>query len=234
MRPHRARPALVLGMAAVTAVWTATVPAQAASVEHAHWGLNESTGVVAHDDSGFGNHGTSHDVLQDGEAYTFNGTSSRVIVPDSHSLDPGAASFSFGMTLSMSQPPDYRETYDVLRKGTVKTAGGSYKLEIKHVKGRAVARCVVKDGSKVLAAIQSQATVAGDLASGQPRTVACTRTATGVTVQVGGLAPRTKSAATGSVSNAAPLAIGAKAEDSGTGYDWYRGKVHDAWVSVDE
>jgi hypothetical protein len=82
-----------------------------------------------------------------------------VIVPTSGSLNPGAADFSWGVTLSMTQPPSpLGETYDVLRKGLVTTQGGDYKLEVKNVNGEALARCVAKsfrqDGTKVLAVIR--------------------------------------------------------------------------------
>ena len=63
----------------------------------------------------------------------------------------------------MSAPPSpVGETYDVLRKGLVTNKGGDYKVEVKNVKGKALARCVTKtiraDGTKVLAAIQGTRT----------------------------------------------------------------------------
>jgi hypothetical protein len=211
--------------------------ASAAAVRHGHWALNETSGDVAVDSSGFGNHGTSFDVGLDGEAYTFNGTSSRVIVPDTSptapgSLDPGSRNFSFGVTISMPAPPEQGETYDVLRKGLSSTRGGNYKVEVKHARGKAVARCVVRDSARVGANIQSLARI--NLAGTGVHTIVCTKTSTGVTIRVDGGAPRTKSVTKlGSVSNTANLALGAKAEGTATtGFDWYRGKIHDAWVSV--
>jgi hypothetical protein len=211
--------------------------ASAAAVRHGHWALNETSGNVAVDSSGFGNNGTSFDVGRDGEAYTFNGTSSRVIVPDTSptapgSLDPGSQNFSFGATVSMPAPPDAGETYDVLRKGLSSTRGGDYKLEVKNARGKAVARCVVRDDARVGANIQSLAKV--NLAGTGVHTVTCTKTSTGVTIRVDGGAARTKSVnRLGAVSNTANLALGAKAEGTArTGFDWYKGKIHDAWVSV--
>lgn len=224
----------LLTAAAVTvAVFGTTAPAVAAATEVGHWRLDEpGTPATAMDSSGYGNHGSNTDVIGDGQAYTFNGTSSRVRVADNPSLDPQAADFRFGVTVSMAAPPAVGETYDVLRKGLVTTAGGNYKIEIKNAKGKAVARCVVKDGAKKLAAIQSQLTA--NLADGKVHVVVCTKTSTGVTVKVDGLAPRTKAVTSlGTVSNAADLAIGAKAEASATtGFDWFKGKVFDAWISV--
>jgi hypothetical protein len=36
----------------------------------------------------------------------------------------------------------------------------------------------------------------------------------------------------GSVANDSKLSIGAKAETAKTGFDWYMGKISDAWVRV--
>lgn len=223
--------------AAVTFVLAVPAAADAATVDRGHWGFNETSGNVATDSSGFGNHGTSFDVGMDGEAYSFNGTSSRVIVPDTSpttagSLDPGTQNFSFGVTMSMPAPPDQGQTFDVLRKGLSGTAGGNYKLEVKHARGKAVARCVVRDGARVGANIQSLARY--NLAGTGVHTVTCTKTSTGVTIRVDGTAPRSKVVSRlGSVSNPSHLALGAKAEGTArTGFDWYLGKIHDAWVSV--
>lgn len=222
----------------VVAVMGTSVVASAVTTQRGHWALDEVDSAVAVDSSGFGNHGTNHNVVGDGEAYTFNGVDSRVIVsdPDDSSLDPGAADFSLGVTLSMTEPPSSGETYDALRKGVTGTAGGAYKLEIKNAKGRAVAVCVVKDAAKVAVRIQSQSTAAGNLADDDPHTVTCAKTNTGVTIKVDDLAPRSKTVtALGSVSNRANLALGAKAGDTAkTGFDWYKGKIHDAWVAVEQ
>jgi Laminin G domain len=82
---------------------------------------------------------------------------------------------------------------------------------------------------RVLATIQGPAK---DLADGKHHIVRCTRTGRGITIQVDGLTPRTKtySGGVGSVSNTA-LALGAKAESTApTGFDWFEGLIYDAWV----
>lgn len=231
-RRRWALPAVVL--LAVAAVGAGTTGAQASSDERGHWLLDETSGTVAHDASGRGNHGAVVDVVGDGTGYSFNGTSSRVVVPDDASLDPGSASFSFGATLVVGALPDLDETYDALRKGLTSTKGGNYKLEIKNVKGFAVARCLVKDSLKVVAAVQSPASRTRDLDDGKPHTLVCVKTGTGVTLHVDGHPPRTKAVTRlGSVANAADLALGAKAETTAsTGFDWFDGRIDDAWVSV--
>jgi hypothetical protein len=201
----------------------------------AHWALDEVGSPTAFDSSGNGNNGSNFNVVGDGSGYTFDGTDSRVIVPTSSILNPGSADFTWSVTLSMTEPPSpVGETYDVLRKGLVTTKGGDYKFEVKNVKGKALARCVSKtfraNGTKVLASIQGTTS----LADGQPHVVTCVKTATGITLKVDSLAPRTKTYAggLGSVSNTSDLALGAKAESTATtGFDWFEGKIFDAWVS---
>lgn len=207
--------------------------ATAAVTERAHWRLDESgTPTMATDSSGFGNHAAAHHVVGTGGGYVFNGTSSRVVAPDADSLDPGSADFSFGVTIVMDTPPLAGDTYDVFRKGLAGVKGGDYKLEIKHVKGTARARCVVRDAARVAVAIVAPT----NLADGRTHDVVCTKTSRGVSVTIDALAPRTKTVTLlGSVSNASQLALGAKAENTAsTGFDWFKGRIDDAWLSVDE
>jgi hypothetical protein len=209
-------------------------PAAAVAAERGHWTLDEVGSPTAIDSSGNGNHGTNYNVVGDGQGYTFDGRDSRVIVPSSTSLNPGAADFSWGVTLSMTVAPDAGDSYDVLRKGLVGTKGGNYKLEVKNSNGKAIARCATKsfraDGTKVSAAIQGST----NLADGAQHVIKCARTSTTITLYVDSLKPRTNSYAggLGSISNSADLALGAKAEGSAsTGFDWFEGRILDAWVA---
>ena len=225
---------LVRRLAGLTVAILALAPMAPAVAEdplRGAWHLDEvGNPETALDSSTFGNDGDNQDITGTGTAYVFNGTSSRVVVPDSPSLDPGSADFSFGVTIMMTTPPDLGETYDVLRKGLAATPGGAYKLEVKNTKGTAKARCLVKDATKVAAAIMAPTS----LADGVPHTITCSKTSTGVTLRIDSLAPRTKAVtALGSVSNTKDLALGAKAGTStNTGFDWYRGRIDDAWVRV--
>jgi hypothetical protein len=225
----------VVCSAAVACVSLTAPGALAAQTYRAHWALDEVGGSKALDSSGNGNDGTNAHAVGDGSGYAFNGTNARVIVPNAASLNPGSASFSFGVTLTMTSPPTpSNETYDVLRKGLVSTRGGDYKLEIMNSGGRAVAHCVVRsfrtNGTKVLASVTSTAS----LADGRPHTVGCAKSATGITVSVDSLPARTKTypGGLGSVSNTAALGLGAKPEvNPDTGYDWFKGVLWDAWVA---
>ena len=208
--------------------------ASASSADRGHWTLDEIDSPTAFDSSGNRNHGTNYNIVGSGTGYKFNGQDSRMIVPSSGSLNPGFADFSWGVTLSMTSPPQVGETYDVLRKGLVTTKGGDYKLEIKNANGKAVARCVTKsyrrDGTKVLATVQGGT----NLADGKQHVVTCVKTSGSVVLYVDSLTPRVKSYAggLGSVSNGSDLALGAKAESTAdSGFDWFAGWIFDAWVS---
>jgi hypothetical protein len=201
----------------------------------AHWLLNEVHGPTAWDASKHHNDGLRHHIVGDGRGYRFNGVDSRVVVPSSASLNPRFDGFSWGVTLRMGKAPSpVGETYDVLRKGLVTTRGGDYKVEVKNVDGRAVARCVTRtfrrNGTKVLAYVQGST----NLANHRRHRVRCTKTSTNITLKVDSLSPRTKRypGGLGSVSNTSKLALGAKAESTATtGFDWFRGEIFTAWVA---
>jgi hypothetical protein len=223
-------------VAAIALVSLIAPHALAARAFRAHWTLDEVKSHTAADSSGHHNDGTNHNVVGDGRGYTFNGKSSRVIVPNAASLNPGSSDFSFGVTLTMTTPPTPRnETYDVLRKGLSTTKGGDYKLEIVNEKGKAEAHCVVRsfrhNGAKVLASVVSTGPT---LADGKQHTIACSKSESGISVKVDARPARTKtySGGLGSTSNTLGLGLGAKAEaKASTGFDWFKGVLWDAWVA---
>src|SRR4051794_31162870 len=204
------RPAVVVVAAVATLSLIAPPASGAARTFRGHWPLNErKTPATARDTSGHHHNGTNFHIRGDGDGYTFNGKNSRVVVPNAGILNPQGADFSFGAKLKMTAPPmPNGETYDILRKGLVTTAGGDYKFEVKNVGGVARARCVVRsflpDGTKVLASVIA----VKDLADGKFHVVNCFKTSTGISVKVDGFPPRTSSpmGGLGSVSNTSSLA----------------------------
>lgn len=226
----RRRPWIGMTLAAATApvvaLLSAAAPAQAQNLG-AHWVFTEtgSPPSVLHDTSGNGNDGRPRGgIVGDGGGYTFDGTG-RVEVPDSPTLNPGKADFSFSVTLSTKLPASGTD-YDILRKGFASTGGGEFKVEILNVKGVAQAFCLVKDTNKHTARVRS---TGASLADGRSHTITCAKTSTKVTVTVDARAPRsgTASGGLGNVANSAPLTIGAKADSGG---DWLRGRMTDARV----
>jgi hypothetical protein len=216
-----------LAAAAASAV-VATTPGAANAVGGfgAHWTFDEPGSPPASliDTSGNGNNGTPEGgVTGNGSAYTFDGRTGRVVVPDSPTLNPGTADFSYTVTFTTGLPAAGTD-YDLLRKGVAATTGGEFKVEVLNINGVAKAFCLVKDLNKHVGSIRAGKTT---LADGKSHTVTCAKTTTGVTITVDSLAPVTKtvSGGLGSVSNGSALTIGAKA---GSGGDWFAGSVLEA------
>lgn len=219
-------------MLGITAL-VGTIPgaASAESTRVAHWRLdNPGTPKRAIDSSRFENHGKNQDIIGTGRGYRFNGQSSRVIVPDSRSLDPRTAGFVLGVTVVIRKPPAKGESYDVLRKGLASTKGGHYKLEITRKGDTARARCLVRDTDRNVAAVAARR----DLADSEPHTIRCSKTSRGVGVRIDHRPRRIERVPfLGSVSNANRLGLGGKAEPkAATGFDWLKGRINDAWVRV--
>ncbi len=212
-----------LGVVVAFAATVALAAPAVAATDRARW-LFDETGPTAFDSSGNGNDGSVQDVGQDGSGYTFNGSSSKVLVPSSPSLNPESADFSFSVTFSTDVSPGNGEDYDLMRKGIAATKGGEYKVEVINANGKSRALCLVKDSRKVTASIRGIT----NLTDGRTHTITCAKSSKGVTMYVDELAARTKTVSSlGSVSNTAPLVIGAKAE----GGDWYNGYLEEASVS---
>jgi hypothetical protein len=218
---------LATGAAAIT---LGAGPAAAASTFGAQWSMGDPSTMV--DSSGNGNTGTTYNVTKaSGGGYSFNGTTSKVVVPNSSTLNPGSSNFSYTVQVQTSRVPPSGTDYDLLRKGTSSTAGGEYKLEIVYSNGIGKAFCLVKDDSKVVASVKGTTNVA----DGQPHTLTCQKTSTGVTLLVSGQAARTKvvSGGLGAVLSSAPLTIGVKTPSvTGVGGDFYSGTMLGASLSL--
>jgi hypothetical protein len=233
------RPALVVAAAVVATVAVAAPPATGAKgatrMVRGHWPMNEVKGSTVKDTSGHHHDGKSFHVTRNGSAYTFNGRNSRVIVPNAGILNPKNRAFSLHVKLKMDTPPmPVGETYDVLRKGLVSSAGGDYKLEIQNRNGEANAHCVVrtvrKDGTRLPTASVFGTT---DLADNKFHVITCSKTSKGLTLKVDSMAPVTRLFTLGSVSNPADLGLGAKAEMTATtGFDWFDGVMADAFIAT--
>jgi hypothetical protein len=159
-----------------------------------------------------------------GNGYHFNGNSVAT-VPSSNSLNPGSANITLTLYVKTKQPPSTTVgDYDLIRKGLASTPGGDYKMEIlprnNHTKAKAF--CFFKDSSKTVGQIVN----GPNLADGVWHKISCTKTPTSVQLTVDGTA-YTNPALLGSISNSAPLTIGAKTG----GGDWYSGDMDE--VSVD-
>jgi len=156
-----------------------------------------------------------------GNAYRFNGNSSKVVVPSSGGFGIGNADFSFTVHVNFSNVPSQAVgDYDLLRG----TPGGAYKLEIVARKSRSIAEasCFFHG-----TAAKTVLTAGPNLADNSWHTLRCEKTASAVHLVVDGQT-FTKAVTIGSISNASPLSLGAK---SGGG-DWYDGLMDEVSISV--
>jgi Concanavalin A-like lectin/glucanases superfamily len=216
--------AMATAFGASLAVIAAVAPAaQAESSGRGLWTFSETgSPKVAFDSSGNGNNGANSNVVGNGSGYVFNGHSSKVVVPNSASLNPGSSDFSFSVTF-ISQLPPKGGDYDMIRKGD---GPGEYKIEVVNSGGAAKAFCLAKDVTRKSASISGTT----NLADGQQHTITCTKTANGITLQVDNLKPRVKtvSGTLGAMTNKNSLVIGTKKVSGG---DWFQGTMLEASVS---
>jgi len=229
------RAGVAAGALAVVASLLGTATAAADTVDAAVWLMDETSGTTMVDSSGSGNDGTTYNVTMAGDTggYLFDPVArSKVVVPDSSTLNPGASDFSYSVVVQSDHVPASGTDYDLIRKGIGTTAGGQYKLEIVYAKGQGRAFCLVKDAFGTTATIKGTTNVT----DGQVHTLTCTKTSTGVTLQVDALKPRSRTLSTplGPISNTTALVIGAKTPTvkSASG-DWYNGALLDARIQVD-
>ena len=196
----------------------------------AQWNMDETSGNTMVDSSGNGNNGTTTNVTMSPDGYVFDGTSSKVVVPSSATLNPGTQDFSFSARVQIAVAPAKGVTYEVIRKGTSIATGGEYRLEIYHSNGKARAHCDVKDQSGAIANIKGGPFLSDNLV----HTITCTKSATGLTMQVDAAPPLTTAVTlTGLISSPKPLTVGVKQSTlKSTPSDFYKGIIRSATVSV--
>jgi hypothetical protein len=168
------------------------------------------------DSSGNFNNGTPTDVLQGVEeviqgevesTYVFNGSTSRVVVPDADSLDPLDKDITLTARVKVNGQSLDDDSYDVVRKGLVTTAGGDYKMEIKRKpKDPTVGKlhCFFRGH---LASVKKVARP--DIVDGNWHTLQCVKTNNSVVAKVDGRS-FTSTGSAGSIANLSNVMVGAK------------------------
>ncbi len=203
------RSSMTLALAAVMSLALAS-PAFAATV--GLWHMDESSGNMI-DSSGSGNHGTLQNITRvspgyngSGRAYRFNGSSSRVIVDNASSLNPGSKTITITAHVKFdSRPPASVGDYDLVRKGS-----GVYKMEILG-SGQGYCHFSGSNGRQTIKA-------GPDLSDGRWHTLVCKKTSTGISLSVDG-STFSRSGNVGSITNPGPLVLGGKPSSSEDRYD---------------
>lgn len=223
----RSRRAYMLSAALMAGLLLAFSGPALGTAPRALWHMEDPKQLV--DSSGNNNNGTTKNITGVpglvGNGYHFNGSSSVATVPSSNSLNPGSAIITFTLHVKFTKPPSATVgDYDLIRKGLASTPGGDYKMEIlpRNNRTRAKGFCFFKDSSKKVGQIVD----GPNLADGRWHTISCMKTPTSVQLTADGMT-YTNPVHLGSISNSAPLTIGAKTG----GGDWYSGDMDE--VSVD-
>jgi len=189
-------------------VLAAAFPATAAATTVAHWKFDETSGNTVVDSSGFGNNGAATNVTfnLDGftsdvnlfdRAYGFDGVSSRITVPDSPSLVPGAQDITLSLYFKSSFHAGNGDfDWDMVKKG-------GYKIEIYKQKKKEQARCAFT-GSSGKIDFQDGPTVT----DGLWHHIVCKKTSAGVTLTVDGITYPMRPGNVGTVKAGKELTIG--------------------------
>lgn len=201
-------------LAVSVGVLAAPVGANAATTV-ALWHMDESSGQMI-DSSSSGNDGTLSNVTRvspgyngGGRAYSFNGSNSKVTVPNDSSLNPGSQNVTIKAHVKFSSRPSASVgDYDLVRKQS--NTSGTYKMEILGT-GKAFCRFSGTSGG-------TNITAGPDLADNRWHTITCRKTSSNITLTVDG-ASFSKSVNVGSISSSIALYLGAKPP----GADWYKG-----------
>jgi uncharacterized protein (TIGR03437 family) len=233
----RSIPLLLMAVSVVALSLLALNPGPARADPPSHyWTMNEPDGTGTMIDSGGATH--THGRWKDiragvpgfaGTGYRFNGYTSRVIVDDDPSLHPGSSSFSVTAHVNFTVIPTSANggDYDLVRKGVGTTKGGYWKIEAYPTSNqtRVTGLCQMKGSSNHIKITGSPSS----LNDGKWHTVTCTKTDTEVTLTVDGTS-YVKSVTIGSITNAAPLTVGAKPDAGG---DWYNGDMDEVSYQID-
>ncbi|MGH2629958.1 MAG: LamG domain-containing protein [Actinomycetota bacterium] len=199
-----------------------TLPATATASTVGLWHMDETSGTTMNDASAFDNDGSLEHVSfsasgWSGRAYSFNGSSSLVVIPNDASLNPGTRDITLSAYIKVTQAPSRDEfDYDIVRK---KAQGSIYKMEVLYT---GTGYCQFK-GTKANGVVKGGPVVT----DGTWHHLECLRTANRVRLLVDGVEVKAKSVATGSISNKAALVLGGKPDRSD---DWFRGLMDEVSV----
>jgi hypothetical protein len=223
-----ARRRLIRRTAAAGVALTALAGAPAASAATVSlWHMDETSGTTMLDSVG-PNNGTVHAVNLNqpgflGSSYGFPGRPSIVNVPSSPSLNPGSAAFSVTVHINTSVVTR-DDSADAIRKGLSTNSKTFWKIELRPSSTHKTekVRCYFRGTAGIVSLYGS-----ANVADGLWHTITCTKQAGSISITQDGKT-RTKAGTAGSISNSAPLTVGAKTFND----DAYTGLIDEASFSL--
>jgi hypothetical protein len=204
-------------------VGLATMSVARAATTVGLWHMDESSGAMV-DASSFRNDGSLSNVTRvspgyggSARAYRFNGSSSKVTVPNDASLNPGSQNVTITARVKFPDRPSAAiGDFDLVRKQA--GGGATYKMEILGT-GRAFCRFSGTAGGTSI-------TAGPDLSDDRWHTIVCRKTSSRITLTVDG-SSFSKSVNVGSISSSIVLMLGAKPG----GGDWYNGVMDEVSIA---
>jgi len=215
--------------AAFVAVVAFAAPAAAATL--ANWQMNEGPNASVMVDSSGHVNGTIGSAVVTG--FTFNGATGyhwpftsptappakpeRIVQANSSTLNPGSGNYTVEIR--------YRTTKhfgNIVQKGQAGSSGGYFKLENPNGQLTCVFRGTNSSGNFLRKQV-----VSGVLSDGQWHVVRCSRTSTGLTLNVDGKVVATAKGSTGNISNNRPISIAGKlnCDQIHTTCDYFTGDI---------
>lgn len=140
---------------------------------------------------------------------------------DRRAWDPRRRDFSYGTKVKVSRAEVVRHS-NLVQKGYYRQPGGQWKLQL----DRGLPSCVV-NGDAGRLRVRS----ATSIADGAWHRLQCRRTSAGLVLRVDGAVAASGGGATGRVSNAAPVRVGAKKLGPGR-VDQFRGRLDMTFLSI--
>jgi hypothetical protein len=195
------------------------------------WHMDEARGATTMiDSSGHGNDGQISNVTTgvsgfSGFGYSFNGSSSIVTVPNSASLNPGAAPLTISAYLQVPANLSVGD-YNFLQKGPTGTKGGAYKMEIFGKSGSKFGfpDCAFNGANGGHDRVYGPSSIA----DGKWHLVVCSLTASQAYLTVDGKSGPTIKRTVDSISNTSPVTVGAKTNHT----HFYKGLADEVSISV--
>lgn len=200
--------------------------AQAQPVTVAQWPLTSAT--RANDTSGNGHNGMDQNVNFTAAGAVFNGVSSRITVPYSAGLSPGAADVTAHVEVNTTATPGTGDLdFDLMRASP---GGKMYKIELfPHGKIKAQAQCIFI-GTTTRITVHAGAS----LNDGKWHTIDCHKTTDQVTLTVDGNQVGSANVTIGSINlkKNGVFGLGYKPVPGGTDGDFYNGLLRNASVVI--
>lgn len=216
---------IVATLLAVVAMAALPATAEAATTV-AQWPLAGN----ANDSTGHGHNGAAQNVdftTVPGWA-GFNGSNSRIAVPYSAALSPGAADVTATVTVSTTATPGTSNfDFDLMRASPT---GKMYKIELfPHGSIKAQAQCIFIGTSTRI-----NVHAGPSLNDGKPHVIVCKKTTNQVTLTVDGKQVGSANVTIGSINlkQNAVFALGYKPVPAGTDADFYNGLLQNAEVDI--